>query len=193
MVWNNPSMASYVALIRGLNVGTRTRIRMEPLKELAGSCGWASVTTYLQSGNLVFESASSATRCANDLSQALTSQFSVPMPVVVLTAAQVRTLVTDNPYPQVTDHRQLHALVLARALQAEELAAVHSAVDKARARGSNEEVEPRGQVVYLNLPDGMGRSIVVPFVTRAAKVLGEGTARNWATMTYLNEAISARG
>src|ERR1700733_2622810 len=66
---------THVALLRGINVGTQTRIAMSDLREIVASLGHEDVATYIQSGNVVFTSPEAdATRLADDLEAAISAR-----------------------------------------------------------------------------------------------------------------------
>ena len=54
-------MASHVALLRGINVGGRNKVPMTDLREVVTSLGHTGVTTYIQTGNVLFSSADTDT------------------------------------------------------------------------------------------------------------------------------------
>ena len=78
-------MATHVALLRGINVGGRNKVPMADLREVATSLGHTGVTTYIQSGNVLFTTDSASTsELASALESAITDRFGIWSSVVVL-------------------------------------------------------------------------------------------------------------
>ena len=171
-------MATYVALLRGVNVGGRAKLPMARLRELAGEIG-DDVRTYLQSGNVVLRSAAPAADVRAALEQRVSAELGKPATVVVLSAAQLRRVRDANPFPDEPDPTKLHAVFLAERPPAAKLKAF------APEAWAPEELRVAGTTAYLRLPGGLGRSKLAAAV---GKLLGvEGTARNWRTVEALVE------
>lgn len=170
-------MTIYVALLRGINVGGRSTLAMGDLREMAASCGFTDVATYIQSGNVVFRSSASATSVATDLRRAIASAGGVDPAIAVRTRTQLTKVVAANPYvDRADDDKQLH---------------VSFAVDGVRfttpdldfAAFAPEEVTVRTHEVYLYLPDGIGRSKLAAQLSKRGQQ--DGTTRNWRTTKRL--------
>lgn len=87
----------YVALLRGINVGGKRPVPMADLRETFTSCGFGDVTTYIQSGNVVFSTDLPAAGLDALVEKALAERFSGPIPVVVKSHRQVRSVVRSAP------------------------------------------------------------------------------------------------
>jgi uncharacterized protein (DUF1697 family) len=103
--------------------------------------------------------------------------------------------VADNPYPDVeTTPKLLHAVFRSAPIGPEEIDAVARTVAAAREKtGVEEDATAVGRVLYMNLPNGLGRS---ELATRLAKLPaaakapdGGGTARNWATVRRMLDML----
>jgi uncharacterized protein (DUF1697 family) len=178
-------MPRYVALLRGINVGGRNRVAMADLRLLAETLGHTEVATYIQSGNVLFTSPD--TDCgaiADVLEQAIAQSLAVRPAVVVLSRADLARVIADNPFPDETNPKCLHAIFRRRDLAPEAVAAVGEAQRRARAKGSRDEAVPVGRALFLRTPDGLGRSELAAQLARSA-VQADGTARNWSTVTRL--------
>jgi uncharacterized protein (DUF1697 family) len=91
-------MARYVALLRGINVGGKNLIRMPALKAAFEADGFEDVATYIQSGNVLFEtSAKGGAALAKRIEAMLESAFGIPLVVVVRSRAQLRAVVDRAP------------------------------------------------------------------------------------------------
>lgn len=178
-------MPRYLALLRGINVGGRNKVAMADLRQIAAELGHTDIATYIQSGNLLFTSTDNDTAGhAAALHQRIAERLGVRPAVVVISAGQLARTIADNPFPDVTNHKSLHAVFRNDDMSAAGLTAVADAVERARATGSRDEAVVVGRTLYLHTPDGFGRSeLAARLASSAAQTAG--TARNWATVTTL--------
>lgn len=177
-------MTVMVALLRGVNVGGRGSLAMADLRRVAEECGHTEVRTYVQSGNLVFSTRARSTRAVADgLRTAIAEATDVCPEVVVRTAAELHAVIDGNPFghhePGPT---QLHVVFLAGTTKA-------ALPDLDLSAFAPEEAVARGQQLYLYLPGGAGRSKLTAALARGSG--GEGTMRNWRTVTKLAELADA--
>ena len=175
----------YVALLRGINVGGRNKVAMADLRQVAESLGHTEVATYIQSGNLVFTNTGDNTvALADALEQEIARSLAVRPAVVVLSRADLAQVIADNPFPGESNPKALHAVFRREALTADAVEAIAAAEQKARAKGSEDEVIIVGRTLFLRTPDGLGRSELAAQLARVGSQAA-GTARNWATVTKL--------
>jgi len=178
-------MPRYVALLRGINVGGRNRVAMADLRQLTEALGHAEVATYIQSGNVVFSSPETdRDALADALEQAIAGSLNVRPAVVVLSRAELAQVVADNPFQGEPDPRCLHAVFRRRDLAPEAIAEVAEAQRRARAKGCRDQAVTVGRTLFLNTPDGLGRSELAAQLARTS-AQADGTARNWSTVTRL--------
>jgi uncharacterized protein (DUF1697 family) len=184
-------MPRYVALLRGINLGSRNRVAMADLRQLTEALGHAEVATYIQSGNVLFTSPDDdCGRLADALEEAIARSLAVRSAVVVLSRDELARVVADNPFPDEANPRCLHAVFRRLDLAPEAIAAVERAQQRARAKGSRDEAVPIGRALFLHTPDGPGRSELAAQLARPG-VPADGTARNWATVTRLMALLDA--
>lgn len=89
-------MTTYVALLRGINVGGKTKVDMATLKEAFESdVGASSVKTYINSGNVVFRHRRGAARLATDVERAIRDRFGLDVPVLIRDLDNIRALCDD--------------------------------------------------------------------------------------------------
>jgi len=176
----------YVALLRGINVGGRNKVAMADLRQVAESLGHTEVATYIQSGNLVFTSTgdNASGGLADALEREIARSLAVRPAVVVLSRADLAQVIADNPFPGESNPKALHAVFRREALTADAVEAIAAAEQKARAKGSEDEVIIVGRTLFLRTPDGLGRSELAAQLARVGSQAA-GTARNWSTVNRL--------
>jgi uncharacterized protein (DUF1697 family) len=185
-------MATHVALLRGINLGGKNKVAMADLRALVAGLGHADVSTYIQSGNVLFTTQADAdcTVTARAITEAVAATLGVTSPVVVVTREELAQILADNPFPDEPDPRRVHAVVLSEPPWPELEVKLAAARAKSAAAGGSDEVLAVGRTLYLHTPGGYGRSVLAEALLRVVsspKSGATGTARNWATMTKLLE------
>ena len=173
---------TYVALIRGINVGGHNRISMAELRSVFSSLGHQDVTTLIQSGNVVFGSgAGDAAAVAREIELRLAADFGLGVSVLLRTPPELAQVAGNNPFlADEADLSRLHALFL-NALPA---AGAVDALDPSRSPPDRFSV--RGREIYLHYPNGAGRSRLTVGYFESRLGIG-ATARNWNTVLRLVE------
>jgi len=190
---HNDAMATHVALLRGINVGGRNKVPMADLREVVTSLGHTGVTTYIQSGNVLFSTAETETaKLAAALESAIAERFGIWASVVVLSRDELTAVLAGNPYPDEPNPRLVHVVFLNAEPPKDLLDRIAAAGSAAAAKGSRDTVRAAGPALFLHTPDGFGTSELAQGVFRIisppAKKQAPGlaaTARNWATSTRL--------
>lgn len=91
-------MIKYLALLRGINVGGNNLIKMTDLKASFESMGFEDVSTYIQSGNVIFSSSiKSKAKLEKQIEKTLSDTFGYEALVVVVSADQMNSVVNDAP------------------------------------------------------------------------------------------------
>ncbi|MCX6732130.1 MAG: DUF1697 domain-containing protein [Candidatus Roizmanbacteria bacterium] len=89
---------TYIAFLRGINVGGNNIIKMTLLKETFERCGYKNVSTYIQSGNVIFESEEKNTqKITNDLENELSKTFAYKAKLVILSHGELMSVLTNTP------------------------------------------------------------------------------------------------
>jgi uncharacterized protein (DUF1697 family) len=188
-------MATHVALLRGINVGGRNKVPMADLRELVSSLGHTGVTTYIQSGNVLFTAAGTGTeKMAGALESAITDRFGIWASVVVLSRDELTAILDGNPYPDEANPKLVHVVFLGAEPSADLLDRINAAQAAAAGKGSRDTVTATGAALYLHTPDGFGKSElaqklfrIIGTPSKQKKPAVAATARNWATATKLLE------
>lgn len=172
-------MKTWIGLLRGINVGGNNLLPMAELRRDLEALNLKNVRTYIQSGNLVFDSQEGT---ATSLAERITDQIERchgfrPL-TLVLEHKALLDAVSENPYPDaVNDPKSLHFSFLAE----EATRANLETLDKLKAPGESWHLGKR--VFYLHAPDGIGRS---KLAAKAEQHLGVTvTARNFRTVETL--------
>jgi uncharacterized protein (DUF1697 family) len=173
-------MPTYVALLRGINLGSRNKIAMAELRELLGALGHGAVRTHILSGNAIFTSSTrSAARLASEIEGAIERRFHLHVRVLIRTRDELAAIVKANPLPAATRDPSHYYAVFLDANPKREI------VDTLEPDGFEpEEFRFGDRVVYAWYRNGMQRS-------RLAGALSDRrlgvttTARNWNTVTRL--------
>ena len=175
---------SFVALIRGINVGRNNRVAMADLRALLVDLGYRDVRTLLNSGNAAFSApGKNAPGIASRIQGALNTRLGIDVRVVAVSARDLTAAVAENPLAAVA-HDPARLLVAFLADPADRvrllLLADQDWAPEALALGS--------RVAYLWCPKGVAASRLSRAVAQA---LGEAvTARNWSTVLKLAALVS---
>jgi uncharacterized protein (DUF1697 family) len=183
-------MASHVALLRGINVGGQNKVPMAELREVVSSLGHTGVSTYIQTGNVLFTTDETDTaKLASELEAAITGSFGIKSSVVVLARDDLAGILDRNPYPDEPNPKYVHVVFLNADLPPDLLDRVKAAQSASAAKGSRDTVSAIGPALFLHTPDGYGTSELAQVVLRVLGGSGKhsvaATARNWSTSTKL--------
>jgi uncharacterized protein (DUF1697 family) len=160
----------FIALLRAVNVGGTGKLPMSDLRRLCESAGFATVRTYIASGNVVFESEASEAEVKAALEEKLLAFAGKPIVVLVRSAAEMAAVLVANPFPGAAPNRMV-AIFLNKAPVADALETITGQQDEELRLGTRE--------IYVRYGDGMSRSkLRIP----AAE---NGTARNMNTVLKL--------
>ncbi|MDT7570918.1 MAG: hypothetical protein QOE05_1092 [Actinomycetota bacterium] len=179
-------MPTYVALLRGINLGSKRRVAMADLRSLLEGIGYDDVRTHLQSGNAVFRAGTrSAAAVRSAVHDGIADELGMAVDVVGRTAAQLAKVVEADPYAGTATDPARYLVTF---------------LDKAPAKGwladvdvadfEPEQVEVRGSEVYLWLPKGVHASRLARLIGDK-KLGGTATSRNWNVVTKLAELAAA--
>jgi uncharacterized protein (DUF1697 family) len=177
------AMPTYIAMLRGINVGGHGKVPMEKLRSICEKLNYSEVRTFIQSGNVVFEAAKSK---PENLSQkirgAILAEFGFEPAVITRTPEELAMAIANNPFVKQSkvEPAKVHIAFLSDLPKPE-------AVKKLEGLATpDERVQPRGREIYLYYRNGMGQAKLTGAVIE--RVLGiAATARNWNTVTKLYE------
>ena len=166
-------MATYVAFLRGVNLGPNNKISMPALRAMAEDLGYTDVATYINSGNLIISSPKNAATVEQEIVKAIKDTFGRPIDVAVRTPAQLKKLLAENPYPDGNPSQVTVAF----------LTKTPAADAKQKVAAVAKDYEPftfSGQQVYVNYTQGIGRS---KLAEKFSAIIGvSSTVRNIRTL-----------
>lgn len=165
-------MATYIALLRAVNLGPTNKLPMAALKAICERLGFSEVKTYIASGNVVFRSSNKDSQVKKALEAALAEYADKLVGVVVRTAQEMAAVLAGNPFPEMPGNK-IVAIFLDEAPARNALDTVTNCV--------HEELRLGRREIYVYYANGIGDSkLKIP----AAK---QGTARNMNTIAKLTE------
>ena len=170
---------TWVALLRGINVGRNRRVRMADLREALTAAGARHVRTLLQSGNVVLDAPGQADDVARLVHDAVLACSGHDVAVMVRTAGEFAAVVASSPMPDPADGSRFFVAFLAA--QAED-------VDLPQLPEGSREQWWRGErEIYVWCPDGLLESPVMGHF--AGRRAATATVRNWNTVTALARLV----
>lgn len=177
-------MKTWLALLRGVNVVGANQIAMKALAAAFERAGFRSVRTYIQSGNVIFQSrCRTAAVLQRRIARLLRTEFGFEPQIMVISGEELAAAVRANPFPQADrDHKRLHLYFLAESPEQPDLQSLRR-LDAGRERFALE-----GRVFYLYTPDGFPDSVLRSRVERCLRVAA--TARNWRTANELLKLLA---
>lgn len=177
----------YIALLRGINVGTSGRIRMDALKRLFEEAGLGNVTTFIQSGNVLFDSLLSESDAKETIERALKEGANISTVAVIRTADELRQIILGAPFTadeisaaqaENAEGESYHVCLLPKEPDAAALRKLN-VIDP-----SIDRFSCIGRTVYLLLRQSIRTS---KLALRMQKIFPDMTVRNWNTMSKLSE------
>jgi uncharacterized protein (DUF1697 family) len=175
----------YVALLRAINLGKHRRVAMADIRAALTDAGFANVTTYIASGNVIFESsARSAAAVERQVEQALGAAIGFDIDTIVRTERELEKVLATNPFlERGAEESKVHVGFMKRKASADEAKAL-AAIESGR-----DELAFRGTEIYLHYPDGQARSELALALGRALKT--PTTVRTWKVVAKLRELAAA--
>ena len=179
-------MPTFVALLRGVNVGKAKRVPMAELRALLSGLGYTSVATLLNSGNAVFGARrSTPARHAKNIADAISTQLKVEVSVIVKSASELAAILAENPIKARADE---HSRFLVAFVQDTE--ALSSLVAIAPLVVPPEKYAVGKNAAYLLCSAGILESKAGGALLGKAGKLA--TTRNWATVLKLQALANER-
>ncbi|EPJ55889.1 MAG: hypothetical protein OFPI_02340 [Osedax symbiont Rs2] len=168
-------------MLRGINVGGHNKVKMAQLKLLCESIGFADISTYIQTGNVLFSSRETSLILQQQLEQALLSEFGFKLAVTIrsieaLEAVQANLSIKD--IDQLQDSSKLMVSFLSEIAPDNALQLLQPYLH------SSERLQLSGTELYLYCPNGYGKTKLTNNLLEKKLVL-TATTRNWKTLLKL--------
>jgi uncharacterized protein (DUF1697 family) len=172
---------TFIALLRGINVGGNNKLPMADFLTLLEQLKLRNIKTYIQTGNAVFQTTAKATQeLPEKLKGAIKDRHGFAPDVVVLSLAELETAIAANPYPKANENpKSLHLTFLNSKPKKPDLEFLHEL------KTASEDFTLENKVFYFYAPDGIGRSKAASQIEKSLGV--SGTARNWRTVQKILE------
>jgi uncharacterized protein (DUF1697 family) len=171
----------YIALLRGINVGGNRKIKMADLKKILIEIGLEQVQTYIQSGNVVFFYKKEKTELLSEMiKKAVKEAYGFDIETIIFEVVDFRAIVENMPFEvNETNIKTFHIMMLKTAVEED---GIVEKLDKYITTG--EIIQPTKKVLYLQYPNGFGRSkLTNNVVEKTLKI--SSTTRNWRTMNKI--------
>lgn len=167
-------MTTYVALLRAVNVGKTNSLKMADLRELCESLGLSKVKTYIQSGNIIFQSNEEPKTLEKKISEMIFQEFGYEVPSFVFSLQEWKKIIDAHPFCD-SEREDKHIYVT--------LLSQDCTISTFHTNGELYSIVGRG--IYF-LPNLKGRTTLSnQFFEQKLKVAA--TTRNWATCKKLHE------
>jgi uncharacterized protein (DUF1697 family) len=180
-------MTTYIAILRGINVSGHRIIRMEALRASLAALGFKNIRTYVQSGNVVFETDGPASGLAAKIEKRIVSDFGFDITVLTKTAKELADIVKRNPLlkDKAIDPTKLHVTFLSDDPPKNAPDLLKPLVT------GGEQFRILGRAVYLYCPNGYGNTrLSNPAIEK--KLSCGATTRNWNTTKTLLEMAQGK-
>jgi uncharacterized protein (DUF1697 family) len=166
------SRQKYVALLRGVNLGSQRRVNMAALRTLLESHGHEDVRTYLQSGNVILTSSLTGPKLEQALEEQLLAGLGFGVDVLVRSGEELDAVLRRDPLRKIATDPTRYLVTFLRAAPPQEL------VDRLSAlQVSPERVVVDGRELFSWHPDGIGRSKLAKLLLPSALGIS-ASARN---------------
>ncbi len=172
----------YIALLRGINVGGNTMLKMSELKATFESVGFTSIVTYINSGNLAFDTRKTAEAAlVEKVEKGIAAKFGRHVPVMIREQDEIKRILARNPYAgDYESHKEMHLLFLREEMSREKIDQLLAAAPE------RERFSIQGREIYCHLPMGVADSLLgKSFIEKKLKVAVTG--RNWRTVEKLTQ------
>lgn len=183
LLWGN-NMTIYVALLRGINVGGHKVIKMADLKRLFESIELKHVKTYIQSGNIVFESEEGINFLMDRIQSEMKNEFDFDVPVMLRTHDEFINIIKQCPY-------EVHSLLEGESVHVAFLANVLSEEESSKLLTFKSELEDcyiDEKVAYLFFKNSIRNS---KLMNQFQKLHTPATVRNWRTVNKLKAIVES--
>jgi uncharacterized protein (DUF1697 family) len=174
-------MATYISILRGINVSGYRVIKMDALKKMCADLAFNNVQTYIQSGNIVFQSKTISTeKTSATINTNIKKLFGFDVPVITFTQTELEVVINSNPFSKdkTKDPAFFHITFLSGQPELQNIELLKQVDLK------NDKYEIIDKAIYLYCPNGYSNSkLTNSFLETKLKITA--TTRNWKTTNEL--------
>ncbi|MDP4551563.1 DUF1697 domain-containing protein [Alkalihalobacillus macyae] len=182
-------MTNYIGFLRGINVGGRNKIKMADLRAMLEEMNLSNVKTYIQSGNLLFDSDQPEDSLCDRIEKQIKATFDLTVPVVLRTAKEVENIRESCPFSKEqlskaeasSTGESLYVALLSEFPSQEAITTLSSCTFE------KEDFHVHGRNVYLLFYDSIRNAKIT---TKLNKVDSKATIRNWKTINKLLDLVT---
>jgi len=174
-------MNTYISLLRGINVSGQKKIKMAELKKLYESLSFENVSTYIQSGNVVFESYLDIKELQSIIETAIEKYFKFDVPVLILSPNQLINAYKNLPFTTIDIEQEGSKIIiffLSKTISTQQGSNIQTYLT------NSEQLVIGDGVIYLYCPAGLGKSKLTNKLIET-KLQLTSTARNVKTVNKL--------
>jgi uncharacterized protein (DUF1697 family) len=174
-------MPVLISMLRGINVGSHNRIKMDALQALYKSLNFENPRTYVQSGNVIFRTKEkNVPALAKKIQNAIERTFKCRPEVILRTTDELRAVIAATPFAGRPDLHPGKILVTFLATEP----GTQAQASLLSLKSYPEEIHLKGRELYIYFPDGAGKS-KLPWSKVEKLFQTAGTARNWNSVTKM--------
>jgi len=179
-------MTQYIALLRGINVGGKNKIKMADLREALSNVGFTNVQTYIQSGNILLESNEDEATLRTLIEHTIEQEFALSIKTVIRTSEQLKQIVENCPFSEeqialVEANSEKESLYVAMLLDEPHIERIEKLN---RLDFGADQYSVVGRDVYLLFDHSIRNSKLAIQVEKLGQLI---TTRNWKTINKLIE------
>ena len=173
----------YISVLRGINVGGHKKIKMADLKALYIGLEFTNVITYIQSGNVIFESSETNVSLLIDkIEGGILKQYGFEVPVLIRTTEVWHNIIQNHPFDvdALENLTTISVTLLSSAPSETSFTTLMSYVK------APDLLTLDDKTIYLYTPNGYGKTkITTNFIEKKLEV--KATTRNWKSVMKLHE------
>jgi len=174
-------MPKQTALLRGINISGHKIIKMADLRAILERAGLSNVQTYIQSGNIIFDSEKSKSYLTELIINTIEKKYRFIVPTFIITPSELENAINNNPY-QNAEGNKLYLTFLSDKANKSGMEAIQSKMQE------NEYLQLIENVMYFHCPDGAEKSKITNNLIEK-KLEVKATIRNWRTTNKLLELL----
>lgn len=174
----------FVGLLRGVNVGGRNKLSMAAFAEAVRSLGYDDVSTYIQSGNVLFTASGKPRTVEEEITALIDAEFGLTVPVVAQSAAEMAAVVEKAPKLFASDDHRCDVIFLKHPLKA-----AAAMKEMPEPREDVDEFTAGPGVIYASRVTAQATKSRMSRITASA-IYADVTIRNWNTTRKLHALLS---